>query len=390
MKILPKHTFFSPLKIINMKKILIFLLCLYASALHAQTLVQDVVGHRGLLDMSSIFSYDMPKIRHFEGFKLAELSVGEINLEGKIINSQLVYVNLDELANLKSLAKVIFADYLSVKVVDGRFVQATDAEVKDGIGIRLVFNYGQQFPVPPKNFSITGINDKRTLGVFDLEFIIFYKMKFVKPGSDFDLYQTAMTKYDSTLKTRITRSKLLVAFLNQTDVDKIKKTEINASIIESVESVWSKEKDKWVILSETTWDKKNTEKYKVNLAWSADINTTIQKQKSDLDKSAPSTTKGDQKKSEGLRLWSDEAKETSVFVHWNEEEINAVTYVLTVKDVNGEVVMTRTMPANMPVKGSATLSPLKPMASYTIDCVATMSNGSVLRSNTVTITTHKK
>lgn len=249
-----------------MKKI-IFLTLLATLGVANTCLAQ---GARAVMDFNQTFSYGATvKLDVIGGLDLGEVSLGSINgsLEDGSLSSVLAYIDPAHLQNLKSLPKPIFVDYVLVKFENGRFAPAT---TEDKNAVRLIFKYGELLPKPDYTPSIVK-NDDRTIGYLDLQYTIFYPMTFEKKGKDIPVWQTAETIVD-TVDNSI--SMKLVNFINKDDFSKLKSLGVEARL-ESVSSVWSDEKNKFVSPAESPWKwKGRNERNTLEVVWNADIYTT--------------------------------------------------------------------------------------------------------------------
>lgn len=226
-------------------------------------------GARAIMDFNTTFSYGAEvKMDVIGDLDLSEVSVGEITTSGSdgAISSVLAYVDPAHLANLKSLPKPIFIDYVLVKFENGRFAPAT---AEDKNAVRLIFKYGKSLPKPSYTPAIVNYDD-RTIGYLDLQYTIFYPMTFEKKGKDIAVWQTAETLVDTSNGSI---SMKLVNFINESDFSKLKALSVE-SRLESVSSVWSNEKNKFVTPSESPWKwASRNEKNTLEVVWNADIYT---------------------------------------------------------------------------------------------------------------------
>lgn len=290
-------------------------------------------GARAVMDFNTTFSYGAEvKMDVIGDLDLGEVSVGEITTSGAdgAISSVLAYIDPSHLANLKSLPKPIFIDYVLVKFENGRFAPAT---ADDKNAVRLIFKYGKLLPKPDYTPSIVK-NDNRTIGYLDLQYTIFYPMTFEKKGKDIPVWQTAETLIDTSNGSI---SMKLVNFINESDFSKLKALSVE-SRLESVSSVWSNEKNKFVAPSESPWKwASRNEKNTLEVVWNADIYTVAAQ-------SAPTTgaTSGSMMGQSGnnnapkFSISATRGSDNTTTVKWT-ETTGATSYKLSLTYPNGGV-----------------------------------------------------
>ncbi|MBP6855191.1 MAG: hypothetical protein KBD26_03495 [Candidatus Pacebacteria bacterium] len=238
-------------------------------------------AQRCLIDMDNLLT-NMAQVK-FDKIGVttyAEILVNEIDADGDRGKPTLVFVDAKYLDLIKSLPTPVYVNVAIVKYKNGRFVQ-TGASDKNSA--RLICGFGNELIFP--EFTPLEGEKGRSIGYFDLQYNIFYEVPFRRPGKDTVIWQSAMTLIDTSDRTgKVTQKMKLITLKSKEDIE-LFDTLLYAVRVEALNSVWSNEKNKFVVPSETPYtDDKNVNRLKLfglsktdrmtNLViWSADIYT---------------------------------------------------------------------------------------------------------------------
>lgn len=255
-------------------------------------------AQRCIVDMDHLLSSNAEvKFDRIGDITYAEILINEIGSNGKLYSKPtLAFIDTACLDILKNLESPVYVDVVNVRYKNARFVKAA---TKDEKSVKLVCHFGDTLPMP--DFPPLVTEKGRLIGYLDLEYTIFYPVPFKRPGKDTVLYQTAISVIDTSSRTgKVSYKMELVSLKSKDDVDLFDSLTHTARV-EALECVWSNEKNKYVLLSDTPYNDKEaenfkkvfgtqnrTEKMSVSVLWNADIYTLPINSQSEVDAIAPS------------------------------------------------------------------------------------------------------
>ncbi|QQR76357.1 hypothetical protein IPJ63_02545 [Candidatus Nomurabacteria bacterium] len=239
-------------------------------------------AQRCVIDMDNLLAHmAQVKFNKIGSITYAEILVNEIDANGDRGKPTLVYIDASYLDLIKILPTPVYVNTVVVKYKKGRFVQAA---ANDNNSARLVCGFGEELVFPV--FNELSTEKGRSIGYFDLQYNIFYEVPFKRPGKDTVIWQGAMTLIDTSDRTaKVTRKMKLITLKSKEDRE-LFDTLLYSARVEALASVWSNEKNKFVIPDETPYiDDKNihrpeifglskTDRMTNLVVWNADIYTT--------------------------------------------------------------------------------------------------------------------